>query len=195
MYLLYRCSHCNCQLKIGGYSLSKGIGGEKGKFFCSAHYRQLFLSNPEAINYQRAGVGGGAGGGGLKSEDTAEGLEPVVEEESKNGLYSPPSQKESTTSTDEENRSSEDSQSLKKSKSKRLSLFRSLSKKSRESKSESRSRSSSVEGEGNLSSMDEEETHRTIVQQQSSVESKKPTDNSTTGQKIDSFYCGHPGSK
>ena len=52
----FRCSHCNCQLKIGGYSLSKGVGGEKGKFFCSAHYRQLFLSNPEAINYSRAGV-------------------------------------------------------------------------------------------------------------------------------------------
>jgi len=51
-----RCLHCNCQLKIGGYSLSKGVGGEKGKFFCSAHYRQLFLSNPEAINYSRAGV-------------------------------------------------------------------------------------------------------------------------------------------
>ena len=52
----FRCSHCNCQLKIGGFSLSKGVGGEKGKFFCSAHYRQLFLSNPEAINYSRAGV-------------------------------------------------------------------------------------------------------------------------------------------
>jgi hypothetical protein len=54
----FRCSHCNCQLKIGGYSLSKGTAGEKGKFFCSAHYRQLFLSNPEAINYSRAGAGG-----------------------------------------------------------------------------------------------------------------------------------------
>ena len=52
----FRCSHCNCQLKIGGYSLSRGVGGEKGKFFCTAHYRQLFLSNPEAINYSRAGV-------------------------------------------------------------------------------------------------------------------------------------------
>ena len=52
----FRCSHCNCPLKIGGFSLSKGVGGEKGKFFCSAHYRQLFLSNPEAINYSRAGV-------------------------------------------------------------------------------------------------------------------------------------------
>ena len=50
----FRCTHCNCQLKIGGYALSKGEGGEKGKFFCSAHYRQLFLSNPEAIGYQRA---------------------------------------------------------------------------------------------------------------------------------------------
>lgn len=52
----FRCSHCNCQLKIGGYSLSKGDGGEKGKFFCTPHYRQLFLSNPEAINYSRAGA-------------------------------------------------------------------------------------------------------------------------------------------
>ena len=52
----FRCSHCNCQLKIGAYSLSKGEGGAKGKFFCSVHYRQLFLSNPEAINYSRAGV-------------------------------------------------------------------------------------------------------------------------------------------
>lgn len=61
----FKCSHCNCQLKIGGYSLSKGVAGEKGKFFCSAHYRQLFLSNPEAINYSRVG----AGGGGTKSEE------------------------------------------------------------------------------------------------------------------------------
>ena len=59
----FKCSHCNCQLKIGGYSLSKGAGGEKGKFFCSPHYRQLFLSNPEAINYSRAGAGSGGGGG------------------------------------------------------------------------------------------------------------------------------------
>lgn len=39
---------------MGNYSLSKGEGGEKGKFFCSVHYRQLFMSNPEAINYSRA---------------------------------------------------------------------------------------------------------------------------------------------
>ncbi len=52
----FRCSHCSCQLKIGGYSLSKGDGGERGKFFCTPHYRQLFLSNPEAINYSRAGA-------------------------------------------------------------------------------------------------------------------------------------------
>ena len=52
----FRCSHCNCQLKIGGYALSKGDSGEIGKFFCQAHYRQLFLSNPEAINYSRAGA-------------------------------------------------------------------------------------------------------------------------------------------
>ena len=50
----FKCSHCNCKLKMGNYSLSKGEGGEKGKFFCSVHYRQLFMSNPEAINYSRA---------------------------------------------------------------------------------------------------------------------------------------------
>jgi hypothetical protein len=50
----FKCSHCNCKLKMGNYSLSKGVGSEKGKFFCSVHYRQLFMSNPEAINYSRA---------------------------------------------------------------------------------------------------------------------------------------------
>ena len=49
----FKCSHCKMQLKVGGYALSKGEGGEKGKFFCMPHYRQLFLSNPEAINYKR----------------------------------------------------------------------------------------------------------------------------------------------
>ena len=72
----FRCSHCNCQLKIGGYSLSKGTAGEKGKFFCSAHYRQLFLSNPEAINYSRAG----AGGKGAKDNEPAEGSAAKEEE-------------------------------------------------------------------------------------------------------------------
>ena len=38
---------------MGNYTLSKGEGGEKGKFFCSPHYRQLFLSHPEIINYAR----------------------------------------------------------------------------------------------------------------------------------------------
>ena len=33
------------------------VAGEKGKFFCTPHYRQLFLSNPEAINYSRVGQG------------------------------------------------------------------------------------------------------------------------------------------
>lgn len=56
----FKCSHCNCQLKIGGYSLSKGVGNEKGKFYCSAHYRQLFLSNPKAIGYSSEAAGGGA---------------------------------------------------------------------------------------------------------------------------------------
>ena len=69
----FRCSHCNCQLKIGGYSLSKGDGGTKGKFFCTPHYRQLFLSNPEAINYSRAGVGRRD-----KVEETMEGEEVEV---------------------------------------------------------------------------------------------------------------------
>ena len=39
---------------MGNYTLSKGEGGEKRKFFCSPHYRQLFLSHPEVINYSRA---------------------------------------------------------------------------------------------------------------------------------------------
>ena len=50
----FRCSHCNCQLQMGNYSFIKGEGGEKGKFFCCPHYRQLFLSHPEVINYSRA---------------------------------------------------------------------------------------------------------------------------------------------
>ena len=53
----FKCSHCKMQLGVGGYALSKGEGTEKGKFFCTAHYRQLFLSNPEAINYSRATPG------------------------------------------------------------------------------------------------------------------------------------------
>ena len=53
----FKCSHCKMQLGVGGYALSKGEGAEKGKFFCTAHYRQLFLSNPEAINYSRANPG------------------------------------------------------------------------------------------------------------------------------------------
>lgn len=78
----FKCSHCNCQLKIGGYSLSKGVGDEKGKFFCSAHYRQLFLSNPEAINYSRAGAGAKSeeGSGGEKA-GPGKGMTKVVEEE------------------------------------------------------------------------------------------------------------------
>jgi YHS domain-containing protein len=39
---------------MGNYSFTKTEGGEKGKFFCSPHYRQLFLSHPEVINYSRA---------------------------------------------------------------------------------------------------------------------------------------------
>lgn len=39
---------------MGNYSFIKKEGGEKGKFFCSPHYRQLFLSHPEVINYSRA---------------------------------------------------------------------------------------------------------------------------------------------
>ena len=39
---------------MGNYSFTKKEGGEKGKFFCSPHYRQLFLSHPEVINYSRA---------------------------------------------------------------------------------------------------------------------------------------------
>ena len=56
----FKCTHCKMQLGVGGYALSKGEGAEKGKFFCTAHYRQLFLSNPEAINYSRANPGSSA---------------------------------------------------------------------------------------------------------------------------------------
>jgi len=41
------------QLKVGNYSYSRGTGEEKGRFYCTPHFRQLFLSNPEAINYGR----------------------------------------------------------------------------------------------------------------------------------------------
>ena len=49
----FRCHHCQMQLKIGNYSYSRGTGEEKGRFYCTPHFRQLFLSNPEAINYGR----------------------------------------------------------------------------------------------------------------------------------------------
>ncbi len=73
----FRCTHCNCQLKIGGYSLSKGDGGEKGKFFCTAHYRQLFMSNPEAIGYQRADAKRDTKGAGSPRPQTTEPSPPV----------------------------------------------------------------------------------------------------------------------
>lgn len=65
----FRCSHCNCQLRVGGYSFSKGDVGSKGKFFCDTHYQQLFLSNPKAINYSRVGA---------TTKDRAEHLVEVV---------------------------------------------------------------------------------------------------------------------
>ena len=87
--LLHRCSHCNCQLKIGGYSLSKGVGGEKGKFFCNAHYRQLFMSNPEAINYSRAGAGSGGGAGtGAGAKERSPAAERVLSGSSHNASSS-----------------------------------------------------------------------------------------------------------
>lgn len=49
----FRCHHCNSQLKTGNYSYSHGSDGEKGRFYCTPHFKQLFLSNPEAINYGR----------------------------------------------------------------------------------------------------------------------------------------------
>jgi len=49
----FRCYHCNSQLKTGNYSYSHGSDGEKGRFYCTPHFKQLFLSNPEAINYGR----------------------------------------------------------------------------------------------------------------------------------------------
>ena len=52
----------------------EGRWGNKGEiFFCTPHYRQLFLSNPEAINYSRAGVGRRD-----KVEETMEGGEVEV---------------------------------------------------------------------------------------------------------------------
>lgn len=42
---------------MGNYTFCKGEGSENGKFFCSPHYRQLFMSHPEVINYSRANVG------------------------------------------------------------------------------------------------------------------------------------------
>jgi hypothetical protein len=50
----FRCNYCNCQLKLGNYAYSKGEAGQKGKFFCKAHFKQLFYSNPAAIGYARA---------------------------------------------------------------------------------------------------------------------------------------------
>ena len=49
----FRCYHCNSQLKTGNYSYSHGSDGEKGRFYCTPHFKQLFLSNPEAVNYGR----------------------------------------------------------------------------------------------------------------------------------------------
>ena len=47
----FRCYHCNSQLKTGNYSYSHGSDGGKGCFYCTPHFKQLFLSNPKAINY------------------------------------------------------------------------------------------------------------------------------------------------
>ena len=55
----FRCYHCNSQLKTGNYSYSHGSDGEKGRFYCTPHFKQLFLSNPEAINYGRQKDGAG----------------------------------------------------------------------------------------------------------------------------------------
>ena len=49
----FRCAHCRTQLAVGGYGLSKAEGTEKAKFFCTAHYMQIFKSNPRALNYSR----------------------------------------------------------------------------------------------------------------------------------------------
>lgn len=52
----FRCAHCRTQLEVGGYCLSKAEGTEKAKLFCTAHYMQIFLSNPRALNYSRSGI-------------------------------------------------------------------------------------------------------------------------------------------
>ena len=49
----FRCFHCNSQLQTGNYSYSHGSDGEKGRLYCTPYFKQLFLSNPEAINYGR----------------------------------------------------------------------------------------------------------------------------------------------
>ena len=162
----FRCSHCNCQLKIGGYSLSKGVGNEKGKFFCSAHYRQLFLSNPEAINYSRAGFGGGtgektgAGGGGEASKRIQEDGDPPEA----NRELSPQKESTPTPSTDDE----ETGKTEKKKKSMGIrERLRTWSKGRRSaSRSRSRSRSRSLEPEDLSQSPegDEVEEHRSIIQ-------------------------------
>jgi hypothetical protein len=68
----FRCSHCKCQLQVGNYAYSRGQGGEPGKFFCRPHFRQLFMSNPEAINYARAGAGGPRQSSPKKEEEPME---------------------------------------------------------------------------------------------------------------------------
>ena len=77
---------------MGNYSLSKGEGGEKGKFFCSVHYRQLFMSNPEAINYSRADA--------PKRETSKTSLKSSAEIE--NGTKKPEEQEPRKTSSSEQ---------------------------------------------------------------------------------------------
>ena len=129
----FRCTHCNCQLKIGGYSLSKGESGEKGKFFCTAHYRQLFMSNPEAIGYQRADA------------------KDAKREESRSEVVPRPQSKESSpTAVDDEVFVNIEAEKdvKKKSKSKKKSVKESKSEK-KEASSEGGDKKKEVEGGDN----------------------------------------------
>eukprot|EP00117_Sycon_ciliatum_P020834 scpid10214/ scgid4894/ Protein-methionine sulfoxide oxidase MICAL3; Molecule interacting with CasL protein 3 len=53
----WRCEQCNTQLVQGSYAYAKGQDGQAGTFYCKAHFKQLFMSNPSAIGYDRAKAG------------------------------------------------------------------------------------------------------------------------------------------
>ncbi len=163
----FRCTHCNCQLKIGGYSLSKGEGGEKGKFFCTAHYRQLFLSNPEAIGYQRA--------------DTKEAKE--AKREANNEMSSRPQSKEPSPTVKESSPSAKDKEIVKvdtekedkkKSKSKKKSVKESKSdEKNKEKSSLVESEQPTAESSDSEKKKKKKESKKKLKKQDSHEKQKK----------------------